>query len=143
MPYRGYHFVSPSPPFPYIEVALFRYRKLPPFCGKSYYFYRISCMNPLFSPTGIQSGAKGDAKWWPSIRCMFDWFSLTKGPNLEKKTSHLTFSVSLKTSISLEQFKLHLQNWRKRLRGNTIRKSSSERVSERTSENPRRGSFCD
>ena len=28
-------------------------------------------MNPLFSPNG-KVGAKGDAKWWTSIRCMFD-----------------------------------------------------------------------
>ena len=43
----------------------------PPFLWKSYYFYRISCMNPLFSPTG-KLGAKGNAIWWTSIRCMFD-----------------------------------------------------------------------
>ena len=44
----------------------------PPFSPrKSYYFYRISSMNPLFSliRTG---GANRDAKWWPSKRCMFD-----------------------------------------------------------------------
>ena len=28
-------------------------------------------MNPLFSPTA-ELGAKGDAKWWTSCRCMFD-----------------------------------------------------------------------
>ena len=40
-PNRSYHFVSPSPlgnwPLPVPET--------PPFCVKSYYFYRISCMN--------------------------------------------------------------------------------------------------
>ena len=49
-------------PFPVPEPPPFP----PPFCGKSYYFYRISCMNPLFSPTR-KLGAKGDAKWWTSI----------------------------------------------------------------------------
>ena len=52
-PNCGYHFVSSSPPFSLKGVGgFFRYRKNPPFCGKSYNFYRISCMNPLFSPTG-------------------------------------------------------------------------------------------
>ena len=41
--------------------------------GSHTYFYRISCMNSLFSPTG-NLGPKGDAKWWTSIRCMFDSF---------------------------------------------------------------------
>ena len=59
------------PLFPEGEFAVFRYRKMPCFYGESYYFYRIFCMNPLFSPTGTL-GAKGDAKWWTSIRCMFD-----------------------------------------------------------------------
>ena len=39
-------------PFPHAELALFRYRKTPFFCGKSCYFYSISYMNPLFSSTG-------------------------------------------------------------------------------------------
>ena len=59
------------PPLPEGEFAVFRYRKTPCFYGKSYYFYRISCMNPLLSLSG-KLGAKGDAKWWTSIRCMFD-----------------------------------------------------------------------
>ena len=59
------------PPFPEGEFAVFRYRKTPSFYGKSYNFYRISCTNPLFSPTG-NLGAKGDAKWWTSIWSMFD-----------------------------------------------------------------------
>ena len=59
------------PLFPEGEFAVFRYKKTPCFYGKSYYFYRISCRNPLFSPTG-NLAAKGDAKWWTSIRRMFD-----------------------------------------------------------------------
>ena len=49
-----------------------------PFARCRYYFYRISCMNALFSPTR-KLGAKGDAKWWPSIQCMFDslWLAIT------------------------------------------------------------------
>ena len=43
----------------------------PPFLWEFYYFCRISCMNPLFSPTR-KLGAKGDARWWTSFRCMFD-----------------------------------------------------------------------
>ena len=35
-------------PFPEGEFAVFLYRKTPCFIGKSYYFYRISCTNPLF-----------------------------------------------------------------------------------------------
>ena len=59
------------PLFPEGDFAVFWYRKTPCFYGESYYFYRISCMNPLFSPSG-NLGQKGDAKWWTSIRCMFD-----------------------------------------------------------------------
>ena len=33
--------------------------KPPPFCGTPYYFYRIACMNPLFSATR-KLGARGD-----------------------------------------------------------------------------------
>ena len=48
-PNRGYHFVSPSPsPFFQGEWALFQYLCF----GKSYYFYRITCMNPPFPPAG-------------------------------------------------------------------------------------------
>ena len=47
----------------------------PPLSVGSLTIYRISCMNPPFSPTG-ELWAKSDANWWPSIRCMFDslWF---------------------------------------------------------------------
>ena len=38
---------------------------------RTYYFYRISCMNPLFS-SSFKSGAKRDAKWWTSMRCMVE-----------------------------------------------------------------------
>ena len=82
-----------GPPFPQGELALLRYWKTPPspppFCGKSYYLYRISCMNPLFSPTR-KLGTKRDAKWWPSIRCMFDFlWSVFKAHIF----AHLSFSA--------------------------------------------------
>ena len=50
------------PPFPGQELPFSGTGKMPCFYGKSYSFYRVSCMNPLFSPTG-KLGAKGDAKW--------------------------------------------------------------------------------
>ena len=40
------------PPFPEREFALFRHRKTHCFSGGPYCFYRISSMDPLFSPTG-------------------------------------------------------------------------------------------
>ena len=58
------------PPFPKGNLPLSGTAKRPA-SKKSYYFYSISCMNPLLSPTG-NVGSKGDAKWWTSIRCMFD-----------------------------------------------------------------------
>ena len=67
------------PPFPEGEFAVFRYRKTPCFYGESYYFYRISCVNSLFPTTG-KLGAKGDAKWWTSIRCMFNSLWQNFGP---------------------------------------------------------------
>ena len=53
-PKRGYHFVSLSPPFSPSGSGPFplRCRKTPSFSGNSYYFHRISCMNPLFPPPG-------------------------------------------------------------------------------------------
>ena len=64
------------PPFPLRGIGRFPVPDKPPFLWESYYFCRISCMNPLFSPTGkFKLGAKRDAKWWPSIRCMFDSLS--------------------------------------------------------------------
>ena len=57
------------PPFPWRVSALFRYWKAPFFCGMSYDLYRISGMNPLFSPTR-NWGARGVAKWWPSNWCI-------------------------------------------------------------------------
>ena len=47
-PNRGYHFVSPSPLFLPERNLPFSSTRKPPFLWKSYYFYRISCMNPLF-----------------------------------------------------------------------------------------------
>ena len=70
-PNRGYRFVSPLPPLSLGGSGPFPLTENPLFCGKSYYFYRISCMNPLFFSTE-KLGAKRDAKWWTSIRCMFD-----------------------------------------------------------------------
>ena len=48
--------------------------RLPLSCGKSYYFYRISCMNPLFSLTRTYGG-----KMWRemvALTLVHVWFSL-------------------------------------------------------------------
>ena len=65
------------PPFHEGEFGLVWYRKTPCISGMSCYFYRISSMNPLPSPTRKQGG-KRDAKRWPSNWCMF--VSLWKSP---------------------------------------------------------------
>ena len=72
-PNRGDYFASPSPPlFPKGHWPFSCTRKPPlPVGIPTICCYRISCMNPLFSPTA-KMGAKGDAKWWTSIRCMFE-----------------------------------------------------------------------
>ena len=66
-PNCGYHFVSPSPHFSLSAIGPFPVPENPPFCGSPTSFCRIHCFPSLGS-----WGAKGDSKWWSSIRCMFD-----------------------------------------------------------------------
>ena len=70
---------------------------LTPFCGKSYYFYRISCVTPLFSPTR-KLGAEGDAKWWPSIgACLI--LSGQKGTKKVTETSEKVATLFMEFAI--------------------------------------------
>ena len=61
-------------------------RNPPPFCGKSYYSTGSPVWIRCLPPPGSW-GQKGDAKWWPSIRCMFD--SLWEWQHLQQTCSSI------------------------------------------------------